>query len=59
MKPTEIKRYLNKKVMYKGHEYTMESAVYWKSSKGHEYSAELRRGNYGVRCRLEDVEVIP
>lgn len=59
MKPTEVKKYLNKTVYYKGRPYIFVEAVFWKKKDEFMYSAVLKELNAKstVRCRLEEVEV--
>lgn len=59
MKPTEVKKYLNKTVYYKGHPHIFQEAIFWKQRDEFKYSAVLKELHIKstVRCRLEEVEV--
>lgn len=58
MQATEIKKYLNKPVKYKGKEYILTGAIFRKD-KNYYYQAELLDNckNSVLIVKLEDVEV--
>ena len=61
MKIEEVKRNLNRDVMYKGITYKLTACTLRRNQEGFFYQAEildLKSGNSVIICKLEDIEVI-
>lgn len=61
MTQSDIRKTLNKKVLYKGSEYLFTAAIIRKKENTEFYQAELldlRSGNSVIICKLEEVEVL-